>query len=116
MLYRYHFVISNLRQLDLSFFFFNDTATTEIYPLSLHDALPIWPSTASPSVWWATRTKRRTWSRTPFARPGRAESGSIHLSPPVPRSSRTPSPSSPNRETPAAHSPLPRTPRRTYLA
>src|SRR5258708_21300824 len=25
----------------LSFFFFNDTATTEIYPLSLHDALPI---------------------------------------------------------------------------
>src|SRR2546427_9110306 len=25
------------------FFFFNDTATTEIYPLSLHDALPIYP-------------------------------------------------------------------------
>src|SRR5256885_9220350 len=25
----------------LTFFFFNDTATTEIYPLSLHDALPI---------------------------------------------------------------------------
>src|SRR2546422_9160151 len=24
------------------FFFFNDTAPTEIYPLSLHDALPIW--------------------------------------------------------------------------
>src|SRR5258708_39537708 len=24
-----------------SFFFFNDTATTEIYTLSLHDALPI---------------------------------------------------------------------------
>src|SRR6266404_5313062 len=24
------------------FFFFNDTATTEIYTLSLHDALPIW--------------------------------------------------------------------------
>src|ERR1043165_6923088 len=23
-------------------FFFNDTATTKIYPLSLHDALPIW--------------------------------------------------------------------------
>src|SRR6202046_5784307 len=23
-------------------FFFNDTATAEIYPLSLHDALPIW--------------------------------------------------------------------------
>src|SRR2546427_3355629 len=26
----------------LSIFFFNDTATTEIYTLSLHDALPIW--------------------------------------------------------------------------
>src|SRR2546422_6141673 len=28
----------------LSLFFFNDTATTEIYTLSLHDALPILPS------------------------------------------------------------------------
>src|ERR1022692_5345361 len=27
----------------LLFFFFNDTATTEIYTLSLHDALPILP-------------------------------------------------------------------------
>src|SRR5215211_8912184 len=27
------------------FFFFNDTATTEIYTLSLHDALPIPPRT-----------------------------------------------------------------------
>src|SRR5256885_12083285 len=27
---------------DSFFFFFNDTATTEIYTLSLHDALPIW--------------------------------------------------------------------------
>src|SRR5580698_11552945 len=25
------------------YFFFNDTATTEIYTLSLHDALPLWP-------------------------------------------------------------------------
>src|SRR2546430_9589701 len=33
-----------------SFFFFNDTATTEIYTLSLHDALPIWRgSPARPS-------------------------------------------------------------------
>src|SRR5256885_12404466 len=30
-----------------SFFFFNDTATTEIYTLSLHDALPIYPSPLS---------------------------------------------------------------------
>src|SRR3712207_8970133 len=28
-----------------SCFFFNDTATTEIYTLSLHDALPIWAIT-----------------------------------------------------------------------
>src|SRR3712207_7369621 len=28
------------------FFFFNDTATTEIYTLSLHDALPISPCSA----------------------------------------------------------------------
>src|SRR5256885_4354831 len=30
----------------LLFFFFNDTATTEIYTLSLHDALPISPRAA----------------------------------------------------------------------
>src|SRR3712207_8047839 len=30
------------------FFFFNDTATTEIYTLSLHDALPISPRRRSP--------------------------------------------------------------------
>src|SRR5258708_21772771 len=30
-----------------SFFFFNDTATTEIYTLSLHDALPISRAEAS---------------------------------------------------------------------
>src|SRR6266702_5127220 len=33
------------------FFFFKDTATTEIYTLSLHDALPISPSvTSSPAA------------------------------------------------------------------
>src|SRR2546430_1601886 len=31
----------NTRHLFVIFFFFNDTATTEIYTLSLHDALPI---------------------------------------------------------------------------
>ena len=30
-------------------FFFNATATTETYPLSLHDALPIWIATKFPS-------------------------------------------------------------------
>src|SRR3712207_9271432 len=32
----------------LFFFFFNDTATTEIYTLSLHDALPISPGQHAP--------------------------------------------------------------------
>src|SRR5256885_7235965 len=32
------------------FFFFNDTATTEIYTLSLHDALPISPPNTAPSA------------------------------------------------------------------
>src|SRR2546425_11253775 len=33
-----------------SFFFFNDTATTEIYTLSLHDALPIFAITLPNAV------------------------------------------------------------------
>src|SRR2546427_7542445 len=36
MLFIHHYLFSY-------FFFFNDTATTEIYTLSLHDALPIFP-------------------------------------------------------------------------
>src|SRR5256885_17139954 len=32
------------------FFFFNDTATTEIYTLSLHDALPIYAMVACPNA------------------------------------------------------------------
>src|SRR2546427_6492546 len=35
------FFSSILQLTSLFFFFFNDTATTEIYTLSLHDALPI---------------------------------------------------------------------------
>src|SRR2546426_12834280 len=37
-----------------SFFFFNDTATTEIYTLSLHDALPIWFSGTNLTLTWLT--------------------------------------------------------------
>src|SRR2546421_3976849 len=39
----------------LFFFFFNDTATTEIYTLSLHDALPICPATSR----WSVSSRRR---------------------------------------------------------
>src|SRR6266702_6659649 len=42
------------------FFFFNDTATTEIYTLSLHDALPIYSAPA----WFSGRPPRRRQSRT----------------------------------------------------
>src|SRR5258708_21400275 len=35
-------------RLDCPLFFFNDTATTEIYTLSLHDALPISPRAGAP--------------------------------------------------------------------
>src|SRR5574339_1319496 len=56
------------------FFFFNDTATTEIYTLSLPDALPIlsWTSISSPQVgfwprsWWvgAARVPKRSEEHT----------------------------------------------------
>src|SRR3989475_13250464 len=35
------FCLDSMISISSSFFFFNDTATTEIYTLSLHDALPI---------------------------------------------------------------------------
>src|SRR2546429_7802413 len=58
------------------FFFFNDTATTEIYTLSLHDALPILSGPPQPSLclgvvrgprcadrmrpWWPMRSEEHT--------------------------------------------------------
>src|SRR5260370_18852570 len=60
----------------VALFFFNDTATTEIYTLSLHDALPTSPTststTSSPTTpsssppppgstcWWAARSEEHT--------------------------------------------------------
>src|SRR3990167_7072742 len=40
---------SSHSQISYALFFFNDTATPEIYPLSLHDALPILPFAMSSS-------------------------------------------------------------------
>src|SRR5438445_2023590 len=40
----------------LMFFFFIDAATTEIYTLSLHDALPISSPACCPRSWAATRS------------------------------------------------------------
>src|SRR2546422_4109046 len=61
------------------YFFFNDTATTEIYTLSLHDALPI-------------------CSRSSRARPGRC-SGSPRRNAPTPPSTRARSTSTSARAT-----------------
>src|SRR5258708_21476577 len=66
--------ITNTASFSSFFFFFNDTATTEIYTLSLHDALPISPrspfrsacasatpsSTASVSTGWRRRSEEHT--------------------------------------------------------
>src|SRR5258708_11375513 len=46
-----------------SFFFFNDTATTEIYTLSLHDALPILPGQAP---WRALLRRGGEWYPRPI--------------------------------------------------
>src|SRR5436309_9979795 len=55
-------------------FFFTDTATTELYPLSLHDALPISAATTAgsssrrgrsprPTVWRALNSNRqKSWN------------------------------------------------------
>src|SRR3989475_9479536 len=68
-----------------SFFFFNDPAPTEIYPLPLPDPLPIYPrcpiSRPSPSTpRWRRRRAARSW---PTGLP------------PSPRSGRTPRPPRP---------------------
>src|SRR3712207_9516999 len=72
----------------LLFFFFNDTATTEIYTLSLHDALPIYPP-AKGSRWrWRTRKWCRPRGETPPATaprrpcPGSRETGLAGAPPP----------------------------------
>src|SRR3712207_9388580 len=41
-------------------FFFNDTATTEIYTLSLHDALPIWSHRGCMAAIYLQRSISRT--------------------------------------------------------
>src|SRR5205085_11547024 len=70
------------------FFFFNDTATTDIYTLSLHDALPISPPSVnfSPSV---PRSRRSMPSAILFPTASRTSSAT---------SSQIPRPSSKDRK------------------
>src|SRR2546430_7563445 len=68
------------------FFFFNDTATTEIYTLSLHDALPICPRGARRSP---PRSCRGRWTGSrrcggPSSRP-RASPGPVSATASAPR-------------------------------
>src|SRR6266853_166141 len=54
------------QRLLVSLFFFTDTAPTEIYTLSLHDALPISPARLASSrrspTRWPPRPARRSWN------------------------------------------------------
>src|SRR2546426_7232338 len=52
------------------FFFFNDTATTEIYTLSLHDALPISPRAAPRGARASLRRERRPGTGSRACPPG----------------------------------------------
>src|SRR5437762_5603807 len=70
----------------LIFFLFNDTSTTEIYTLSLHDALPILVNskTASATASGCSRgamcpQSGRTWSRA-FGMPSRKARSEEHTS------------------------------------
>src|SRR5690606_41678240 len=72
LLYRYMF---NSTPFHFSVFFFNDTATTEIYTLSLHDALPIC-SAGSTKRWTWTWRRYRAGS---WRAPGRSEEHTSEL-------------------------------------
>src|SRR5438874_13774694 len=72
-----------------AFFFFNDTATTEIYTLSLHDALPIYESPrvmymhiagrGTPATLAAALHAALALTTTPFGAPAAAPPGSFGI-------------------------------------
>src|SRR3712207_9368989 len=70
--------------------FFNDTATTEIYTLSLHDALPISPASGSARLGRRSRSAVRAaptrTARCPHAARGRRTPRTRRARPPPPRS------------------------------
>src|SRR5256885_10489760 len=71
--------ISSLSFLSANFFFFfNDTATTEIYTLSLHDALPICHAQAAAAV--VPQARRGRGRAGPRARGGPAGRSEEHTS------------------------------------
>src|SRR3712207_7092348 len=72
---------------DTGFFFFNDTATTEIYTLSLHDALPIFELGNRPRLdgedvlrdHLSSRSSARSWTTTSAPRRRSADRKSTRL-------------------------------------
>src|SRR2546427_8787895 len=68
------FALLGLYPFFLLFFFFNDTATTEIYTLSLHDALPICSSDSSAAP--ASGPRRLIW---PMCETSRSEEHTSEL-------------------------------------
>src|SRR2546422_7775783 len=62
------------------FFFFNDTATTEIYTLSLHDALPISGADISPAVRRSSHLLRRMTQGKEVAQTGDRKSTRLNSS------------------------------------
>src|SRR2546428_1655254 len=67
-------------QLSTIIFFFNDTATTEIYTLSLHDALPIFaPAICSPISSSPLEAIVATWAISFLARWRRSEEHTSEL-------------------------------------
>src|SRR6267154_1771169 len=71
------------RVCDYLFFFFNDTATTEIYTLSLHDALPICRNSQAPASSLVVGFRDRAWCGCADRSRPPATSGRVA---PVPRS------------------------------
>src|SRR5690349_23462541 len=61
------------------FFFFNDTATTEIYTLSLHDALPI-SQTLDKGIRWARFSVWTSGCRTLDRKSTRLNSSHVEIS------------------------------------
>src|SRR5688572_33419490 len=63
----YHFIL-------LHFLFVNDTATTQIYTLSLHDALPIFAASSSTASRSPNTCATRFWSAASIGAPASAAS------------------------------------------
>src|SRR5207245_11484794 len=74
------FFVSLHLPLVLFFFFFNDTAPTEIYTLSLHDALPISSPSAKAGTRWAPAPSPKSSSSFGISRQGDRKSTRLNSS------------------------------------